>query len=145
MRWKIVLLKKPALARETIEADAFGALFRSSFTVKSPQLVLNVSVQALEASSGRVGFFAPPSGLGFGFVTCLQPPAAGCGCVGEAAGVVGADPPAGMSAVLPPPGGGWGWGGGGGGGGGPAPPGGVGARLPPVFGAPGRGRGGNRQ
>src|SRR3954451_14537688 len=69
MRWKIVFLKKPALARETIEADAFGALFRSSFTVKSPQLVLNVSVQALEASSGRVGFFAPPSGLGFGFVT----------------------------------------------------------------------------
>src|SRR3954454_1472394 len=64
MRWKVVFLKKPARASETIEALAFGALFRSSFTVNEPQLVLKVSVQAFEASSGAVGFFAPPLRFG---------------------------------------------------------------------------------
>src|SRR3954469_8550502 len=99
MRWKIVFLKKPALASETIEAEEFGALFRSSSTVKLPQLVSNVSVQVFEASSGAVGFLAPPSGFGFGASTCLQPPEAG---VASWVGVVGAAPPAGISAVFEP-------------------------------------------
>src|SRR3954454_8578681 len=99
MRWKIVFLKKPALASETIEAEAFGALFRSSLTVKLPQLVSKVSVQVFEAASGAVGFLAPPSGFGFGASTCLQPPEAGAAA---SVGAVGVAPPAGMSAVLPP-------------------------------------------
>src|SRR4051794_10207118 len=103
MRWKIVFLKKPVFASETIEADAFGALFRSSVTVKSPQLVSNFSVQVFEASSGWVGFFWPPSGFGFGaFAICLQAPrelVVGAGVAVVA--VVGE--PEGMSAwVLPP-------------------------------------------
>src|SRR3954464_12136516 len=102
MRWKVVFLKKPARARETIEALAFGALFRSSFTVNEPQLVLKVSVQAFEASSGAVGFFAPPLRFGFGFATCLQPVEAGFG-VAAGAGAVELSLPAGMAAGLVPP------------------------------------------
>src|SRR4051794_5213898 len=100
MRWKTVFLKKPALASETIDADAFGAVLRSSFTVKLPQLVWKVSVHFFEASRGALGFFAPPSGFGLGASTCLQPlDAAGVACVG----VVVAAPPEGISAVLVPP------------------------------------------
>src|SRR3954453_23563506 len=100
MRWKVVFLKKPEWASDTIEALAFGALFRSSFTVKEPQFVLKVSVHALEALSGCVGFFAPPFGLGLGAETCLQPVDGGfaAACVGV--GVVSL--PAGMSAVFEP-------------------------------------------
>src|SRR4051794_4265359 len=103
MRWKTVSLKNPAFASETIDADAFGALFRSSVTVKSPQLVWKVSVQVFESSSGSVGFFWPPSGLGPGALAiCLQSwaEAGVCGSGVEAA-VEG--PPDGMSACVLPP------------------------------------------
>src|SRR4051794_11216703 len=81
MRWKIVFLKKPAFASATIEADACGPRFRSSLTVKFPQLVLNSSAQDLPESSAFDGFFCLPGCRGFGaFAIDRQPlavPAAG--------------------------------------------------------------------
>src|SRR4051794_8745426 len=84
IRWKVVFLKKPALASATIEAEAFGPRFRSSVTVKWPQLVLNSSVQVLLASSGFDGFFCLP-GLRGALVTCRHPLVV----AGVAAGVCG--------------------------------------------------------
>src|SRR3954451_13280906 len=95
MRWKVVFRKKPTLASATIEAAAFGPRFRSSVTVKSPQLVLNSSVHVLPASSGFDGFFCLP-GLRGVLVTCRHPLAV----AGVARDVCGLPALAGMSAVL---------------------------------------------
>src|SRR2546423_15535127 len=96
MRWKIVFLKKPARARDTIDADALGPRLRSRATVKSPQLVLKSSVHFLAASSGFAGFLPFAFGRGAGtFAICWQPVAAGV-----ATEVCVAPPPDGMSAVL---------------------------------------------
>src|SRR5947208_2227579 len=98
MRWKIVFLKKPARASDTIDADALGPALRSRATVKLPQLVLNSSVHFLVASSGFAGFLPLAFGRGAGaFAICWQPLAlvvAGLALPATVAGAVAA----GMSA-----------------------------------------------
>src|SRR3954451_24396839 len=83
IRWKKVPSKKPLLASATSEPHAFGDCLGSSATLKSPQLVLKVSVTLALGSSGE-GFFCLPGCWACGAATSWQPPAvvvACCGCV----------------------------------------------------------------
>src|SRR4051794_19620094 len=81
MRWNSVLSKYPAFARETIDADAFGAVFRFRATANEPQFVSNVSDHFFDVSRVAVGFFSCGGLRGCGAATWRQPPGVNALCV----------------------------------------------------------------
>src|SRR5262245_10351665 len=77
MRWKIVPSKNPESASETSDAVACGDVRGASRTANEPQLVRNVSVQRLAASSRRAGAVSFAGERGFGVATCAHDPGGG--------------------------------------------------------------------
>ena len=66
-------IEEPRRASATSDAAACGDVFGCRATTNVPQLVANVSVQCLDASSRAAGACRAPGARGFGLATSAQP------------------------------------------------------------------------